>query len=185
MSKQGESQGGWKIAKMNTTNLCSTQGEQGGMEPRTSNYSGTIDPSDGQWHHVAVVHGYQGTKQRLYYDGVLVDEQSRSGTIQASNGYALAFGARDDATNNGAISPAAYSKTHIDDARYYNRALEGYEIKAMTIRSNKLISHADTPQFPNSRNSGSDQLDHQQYACLKGFEPFEHWFDHRNSQLCG
>ena len=146
MSKRGESQGGWKIAKMNTTNLYFyTRGTQGGMEPRTSNYSGTIDPSDGQWHHVAVVHGYQGTKQRLYYDGVLVDEQSRSGTIQASNGYALAFGARDDATNNGAISPAAYSKTHIDDARYYNRALEGYEIKAMTIRSNKLISYVDTP----------------------------------------
>ena len=57
----------------------------------------------------------------------------------------LTFGARDDATNNGAISPNGYSKTHIDDARYYNRALEGYEIKAMTIRSNKLIAYVDTP----------------------------------------
>ena len=37
------------------------------------------------------------------------------------------------------------AKTHIDDARYYNRALEGYEIKAMTIRSNKLVSYVDTP----------------------------------------
>ena len=94
---------------------------------------------------MAVVHGYQGTKQRVYFDGVMVDEQSRSGTIQASNGYVLAFGARDDATNNGAISAGGHAKTHIDDARYYNRALESYEIKAMTIRSNKLVSYVDTP----------------------------------------
>ena len=123
-----------------------TRGTQGGMDPRTSNYSGSsLNTGDGNWHHVAVVHGYQGTKQRVYFDGVMVDEQSRSGTIQASNGYVLAFGARDDATNNGAISAGGHAKTHIDDARYYNRALESYEIKAMTIRSNKLVSYVDTP----------------------------------------
>ena len=92
-----------------------------------------------------MVHGYQGVKQRMYFDGVLIDEQSRSGTIQASNGRVLAFGARDDGTTNGAIQGGAYAKTHIDDARYYNRALEGYEITAMTIRSNKLVAYVDTP----------------------------------------
>ena len=52
---------------------------------------------------------------------------------------------RDDGTTNGAIQVGAIAKTHIDDARYYNRALEGYEIKAMTIRSNKLVAYVDTP----------------------------------------
>ena len=81
----------------------------------------------------------------MYFDGVLIDEQSRSGTTQASNGRVLGFGVRDDGTTNGAITAGGIAKTHIDDARYYNRALEGYEIKAMTIRSNKLVSYVDTP----------------------------------------
>ena len=146
ISKRGESNGGWKIAKMSTTDMYFyTRGTSGGMDPRTSNASTSITPADNQWHHIAVVHGYQGVKQRMYFDGVLIDEQSRSGTIQASNGRVLAFGARDDGTTNGAIQGGAYAKTHIDDARYYNRALEGYEIQAMTIRSNKLVAYVDTP----------------------------------------
>jgi hypothetical protein len=146
ISKRGESNGGWKIAKMSTADMYFyTRGTSGGMEPRTTNASTSISPADNQWHHIAVVHGYQGVKQRMYFDGVLIDEQSRSGTIQATNGRVLAFGARDDGTTNGAIQVGAIAKTHIDDARYYNRALEGYEIKAMTIRSNKLVAYVDTP----------------------------------------
>ena len=146
ISKRGESNGGWKIASMSTAEMYFyTRGTSGGMEPRTTNASTSISPADNQWHHIAVVHGYQGVKQRMYFDGVLIDEQSRSGTIQSTNGRVLAFGARDDGTTNGAIQVGAIAKTHIDDARYYNRALEGYEIKAMTIRSNKLVAYVDTP----------------------------------------
>ena len=131
---------------MNTAHLYFyNRGTAGGMEPRTTNASTSISPADGEWHHVAVVHGYQGVKQRMYFDGVLIDEQSRSGTTTASNGRVLGFGVRDDGTTNGAITAGAIARTHIDDARYYNRALEGYEIKAMTIRSNKLVSYVDTP----------------------------------------
>ena len=51
----------------------------------------------------------------------------------------FSLGARDDGTTAGAISPNSYGKGQVDDeARYYNRALEGYEIKAMTITSNKI-----------------------------------------------
>ena len=81
----------------------------------------------------------------MYFDGVLIDEQSRSGTIQASNGYVLSFGARDDSNTAGSYTNAAIARTHIDDARFYNRVLEDYEIKAMTIRSNKLVAYVDTP----------------------------------------
>ena len=66
MSKRGESQGGgWKIAKMTTPALYFyTRGTQGGMDPRTSNYSGSsLNTGDGNWHHVAVVHGYQGANK--------------------------------------------------------------------------------------------------------------------------
>ena len=71
ISKRGETQVGWKIAKMNTAHVYFyTRGTTGGMDPRTSNYSGSgsINPADGSWHHVAVVHGYQGVKQRVYFD---------------------------------------------------------------------------------------------------------------------
>ena len=122
-----------------------TRGTSGGQEPRTSNATTSITPADGEWHHVAVVHGYQGVKQRMYFDGVLIDEQSRSGTIQASNGYVLSFGARDDSNTAGSYTNGAIARTHIDDARFYNRVLEDYEIKAMTIRSNKLVAYVDTP----------------------------------------
>ena len=146
IAKRGESQGGWKIAKMATPDLYFyTRGTSGGQEPRTSNATTSITPADGEWHHVAVVHGYQGVKQRMYFDGVLIDEQSRSGTIQASNGYVLSFGARDDSNTAGSYTNAAIARTHIDDARFYNRVLEDYEIKAMTIRSNKLVAYVDTP----------------------------------------
>ncbi|MFL2928622.1 MAG: LamG-like jellyroll fold domain-containing protein [Opitutales bacterium] len=146
ISKRGESNGGWKIAKMSSADLYFyNRGTAGGMEPRTTNASTSITPADNDWHHVAVVHGYQGVKQRMYFDGVLIDEQSRSGTTQASNGMVLGFGVRDDGTTNGALQAGGIAKTHIDDARYYNRALEGYEITAMTIRSNKLVAYVDTP----------------------------------------
>ena len=133
------------IAKLESPDLYFySRGTSGGSEPRTDGFAG-IDPGDGEWHHVAIVHGYQGVKQRFYYDGVLVDEESRAGTIQPSNGTVLTFGARDDGTTAGAITPNAYGKGQVDEARYYNRALEGYEIKAMTITSNKLVAYVDTP----------------------------------------
>ena len=111
IAKRGESQGGWKIAKMATPDLYFyTRGTSGGMDPRTSNATTSITPADGEWHHVAVVHGYQGIKQRMYFDGVLIDEQSRSGTIQASNGYVLSFGARDDSNTAGSYTTEVLPK---------------------------------------------------------------------------
>ena len=143
MVKNGENNGGWKFAKNNSANLYLFTDETTGDDrpaTRAEHNMSTI-----QWRHVAAVHGYQGSKQRLYVDGVLVSDTTRGGKIESSNGRVLAFSARDNGTTNGSINANNHAKVHIDDVRIYNRALESYEIAAMSIQSNKLVAYVDTP----------------------------------------
>ena len=143
MVKNGENNGGWKLSKSNSANLYLFTDETTGQDRPTTRNEHNM--STIQWRHVAVVHGYQGSKQRLYLDGVLVSDSIRGGKIGSSNGRVLAFGARDNGTTNGAINANNHAKAHIDDVRIYNRALESYEIAAMSILSNKLVAYVDTP----------------------------------------
>ena len=110
--------------------------------------------------HVAAVHGYQGSKQRLYVDGVLISESTRGGKIASSNGRVLAFGARDNGTTNGAINANNHAKAHIDEVRIYNRALESHEIAAMSIQSNKLVAYVDTPTPIRFQHPGTDLMEY-------------------------
>ena len=88
--KNGENNGGWKLSKSNSANLYLFTDETTGEDRPTTRAEHNM--STIQRRHVAAVHGYQGSKQRLYVDGVLDKESTRGGKIASSNGRVLAFG---------------------------------------------------------------------------------------------
>jgi beta-galactosidase len=79
-----------------------------------------VDASfNGVWHHLAGT--YDGSKVKLYIDGVMVNEVAYSGSIMLSPGTPLYIGANADWPDRG-------YEGAIDDVRIYDRALAGEEI---------------------------------------------------------
>ena len=79
-----------------------------------------VSPTDNQWHHL--VGTADGSRTRIYVDGVLVDED-----VFTSNGInstqTLAIG-QDNGVNGGSY----FFNGKIDDVRIYNRALSAAEV---------------------------------------------------------
>lgn len=74
------------------------------------------------WHHVACV--YDGTNEYVYLNGVLVTSGAAAYTTATENNVKV--GAHNGATNT-------FFKGIIDDARIYNRALSGEEVKRLYL----------------------------------------------------
>ncbi len=75
--------------------------------------------TDGQWTHAVVT--YDGHAQRVYKNGVLVNERSQSGAI-GSNGSKLLIGAR------GSTSPQHFFGGQIDEFLIYDEALADSQV---------------------------------------------------------
>ena len=87
---------------------------------------GISNISGNKWHNF--VHTYDGTAQRLYLDGVLLNSSNITGTIQYdANNTRVLVGADDNGSgyNNGA---GYFHKGKINQIKIYNRALTSEEI---------------------------------------------------------
>ncbi|MHC4539138.1 MAG: LamG domain-containing protein, partial [Planctomycetota bacterium] len=82
--------------------------------------TGSVDVSDGKWHHVAGVH--DGSKFSLYVDGILDDFQERGGIMRTdhSEGYIGGYPGPKNGWNG-----------LIDDVRIYSYALSPEEVKML------------------------------------------------------
>lgn len=89
----------------------------GGYEPQVQYMYG--ENGVGKWYHVVATYDSNEGKLRLYVNGILRDEQSRTGNIEISD-YPLYFGC--DSFGR------AYLKGHIGHVMIYNRALSKTEI---------------------------------------------------------
>jgi hypothetical protein len=144
ISKYGEASAGWQLRKDNTGKLVfQNWGLSSGSNPEIPTAENNM--TSVQWRHITVVHGHGGNKLRIYLDGNLVDEQVRSGTLAASNGYDLVLGAKDNDSTAGTFSINSVSNAHLDDVRIYNRALGKHEIASMIITSNRIPAFVATP----------------------------------------
>ena len=121
---KGESS--WKLQRWWTTPFmefsCS------GIETETNELGsvvGSVDVSDGQWHHLAGV--YDGSKIYLYVNGVLDNFEFASGKLALENSP-ICIGAHPYAKYPGG---RRYWNGAIDDIRIYNYALNGTEIRAL------------------------------------------------------
>jgi hypothetical protein len=79
---------------------------------------GSISVNDGQWHHVAGV--YDGSKIKLYVDGILDNSEVATGSIGTSP-YSVLIGENSD-------NPNRLWNGLIDDVRIYDNALSAAEI---------------------------------------------------------
>ena len=86
---------------------------------------GTSYMSGNKWHHF--VHTYDGSAQKLYLDGVLLNSASITGSIQYGVGNTRVIISGDD--NNGYNSgTSAFHNGKINQIKIYNRALTSDEI---------------------------------------------------------
>ena len=105
--------------------LAESNGAYVASSIKTSNGSYTIggagksDIVTGQWYHAVMT--YDGTTEKLYINGTLVDSISASGNI-TSNSKNLEIGRISDS------GPSLYFAGKIDDARVYNYALSASEV---------------------------------------------------------
>lgn len=92
-----------------------------------------VDPNfNNAWHHVAGT--YDGSKLRLYIDGVLKAEPNATGPIESHPKQPLCIGANcewPDRSYHGAI----------DDVRIYNRSLSEAEIRHIASITSGLVAH--------------------------------------------
>ena len=86
---------------------------------------GTVDVSDGQWHHVAGV--YDGQRICLYIDGILDNFEFASGKM-AVDDYPVSVGSHSYSEGPGG---RRYWNGAIDDVRIYNYALSAEEVKML------------------------------------------------------
>lgn len=83
--------------------------------------NGTVNVSDGQWHHVAGV--YDGSKINLYVDGVLDKSEAASGAIN-TNAFPVLIGENAERTER-------FWSGLIDDVRIYDNELNAAEIAVL------------------------------------------------------
>ena len=132
-----------------------TNGPGGG----DGNLRSTYPADDNVWRHLVAVHGHDGTKQRVYVDGIKFLEQTRSGNVNYT-GARLVFGARQN-TNNVVAPPRnmdRFAKVFLDDIRYYNRALSQSEIDVLYgSYLNKIFASYGSPfSYQVQANRGPD-----------------------------
>jgi hypothetical protein len=97
--------------------------------------------ADGTWHHVATT--YDGTKLRLYVDGVADDSLSQSGLTIATSGGSFSIGARPSGANQ--------FDGLLDDVRLWGRARTQSEIQTYMNRELGFPAGVDgnAPRFSN------------------------------------
>ncbi|MGJ8658196.1 MAG: LamG domain-containing protein, partial [Akkermansiaceae bacterium] len=83
------------------------------------------DLVDGNWHLVTMTYDQSTTTLAVYFDGVLIDENTSSGTFASGAAYDLGFGARADGSRG--------ENTLIDSIQYYNTALSASEVAALAV----------------------------------------------------
>ena len=155
-----------------------TNGPGGG----DGNLRSTYPADDNVWRHLVAVHGHDGTKQRVYVDGIKFLEQTRSGNVNYT-GARLVFGATTN-TNNVVAPPSnmdRFAKVFLDDIRYYNRALSQSEIGVLYgSYLNKIFASYGSPfSYQVQANRGPDtyQVTARDPPRWTGPERID-WFDH-------
>jgi hypothetical protein len=89
-------------------------------------------PTNGSWHHIALVYNSAVPSATLYWDGVAV--YSESGTVNVPS---YLFNNGEPLTVNGLpYAPSAGAPGKIDDIRVYNRALTDAEIASIAFGPN-------------------------------------------------
>ncbi len=78
--------------------------------------NGTVSVNDGEWHHVAGT--WDGARAKIYFEGVLDDDQPRTGAIGTAGDDPVTIGAQ---IHNGELRRQFIGS--IDDVRIYNCAL--------------------------------------------------------------
>ena len=86
--------------------------------------NGTVTVTDDQWHHVAGT--WDGARAKIYIDGVLNDDQPRTGAIGIAGDDPVAIGAQ---IHNGQLRRQFVGC--IDDVRLYNCALSQAEVSGL------------------------------------------------------
>ena len=89
---------------------------------------GTTTPQANTWYYV--VAEYTGSKIRIYVNGILEDEEDRSGAILPHSGVEI---------GRESGSPTRFFNGSIDDVRIYNRSLSEDEIYRQYIRSKYAV----------------------------------------------
>ncbi len=109
--------------------------------------AGSGDITENKWIHVTAV--YDGSKMKLYKDGVLVGSASKSGNINTNSNVSTWIG------GNPPKSTSKPWKGHIDDVRIYNKALNEAEIQSMMTNDTGGML-ADYPMEEGSGNTTAD-----------------------------
>ena len=146
---------------------------------------GTSYMSGNKWHHF--VHTYDGSTQKLYLDGVLLNSANISGSIQYdANNTRVLIGADDNGSgyNTGASYPHSGK---LNQVRIYNRALSASEIlqnynaqkkkylPEENIVTNGLVLNVDgasSSSYPGSGTSWFDISGSNNHLTLANTPPF-------------
>ena len=122
VSKCGERDQGWQLRRMSGTDgICFTL--RGTSAKADAGGGVTTIGSDGLWHHIVGV--YDGSRRKVYIDGVLYHDIGDTGLIGATDDP-VAIGVKVD---DGSVQ--GHHRGLIDDVRVYRRALSAAEVKTL------------------------------------------------------
>ncbi|MBW8039049.1 MAG: hypothetical protein FVQ85_03520 [Planctomycetes bacterium] len=122
VGKRGENGRGWQLRRRGgDQRLVFTTRGAGNDDP-----GGSIDPSLGEWHHVAGVR--DGTSKRLYIDNQLDNDAGINGNPITMAGHNAYIGARANRNNTG---PEGYFDGDIDNVKLYNLAITENELRSL------------------------------------------------------
>ena len=110
ISKRGDGGRGWQLRRAGGLGSDFHHERTGGGD---GNLRSTYPADDNAWRHLVAVHGHDGTKQRVYVDGIKFLEQTRSGNVNYT-GARLVFG--DDKTP---ITPLLLQVTWTGSPKYF------------------------------------------------------------------
>ncbi|MEN8203243.1 MAG: LamG domain-containing protein [Bacteroidota bacterium] len=78
---------------------------------------------DDQWHHAAMIYDKNQHQMSLYYDGVLIQTNSKQFPNTTKNNLDICIGKT--------LLLEEYYKGYVDDLYFYNRAIEACEVEAL------------------------------------------------------
>lgn len=144
----------WKISMPNHGKPVFTTNYENGISDMDAGTPLTI----GQWKHVVMVH--DGAKDKIFYDGVLVNEKAVVGKLKTTK-HPLGIGY--DPIDNG-----SFFKGSIDNVQLYNRALADAEVADLYAAQNAPLNYngdliADY-QFGGNAEDGTPYANHAAVA---------------------